>query len=344
MSMSSGSRVRRLGTIAMSSKPYARRPFFPRPISTSMAAILGSAADEPWTLATVFGPLPDRRHTVLPAICGDLPKGLLAALLADGAHLVRHLLRRAWALLDLEPAAVAEQPSETAISHLDLDAEAALGLVPPLVDVGHPAERHREPERDPSLVEALLAGAQAQSTAVVHGEVDVHRQVLMRPQVVDDPTALIAPDHRRVERQLAPAHPEAPRPGDRLTPERVDVRVVGDRERYVAAVAGHEDPPPRAQPQERHRPPGPAPHLLHDACADLDDAVGAAQPEAALDLRVQAVEVGAESACIDRSRHAGGALRQRRADGASERRRKDHAARSDRSGGTPSSIHRRSRS
>ena len=37
MSMSSGSRVRREGTIAMSSKPYARRPFLPRPISTSMA-------------------------------------------------------------------------------------------------------------------------------------------------------------------------------------------------------------------------------------------------------------------------------------------------------------------
>src|SRR4051794_34004156 len=38
MSMSSGSRVRREGTIAMSSKPYARRPFLPRPISTSMEA------------------------------------------------------------------------------------------------------------------------------------------------------------------------------------------------------------------------------------------------------------------------------------------------------------------
>ena len=35
MSTSSGSRVRRLGTIAMSSNPYARRPDFPIPISTS---------------------------------------------------------------------------------------------------------------------------------------------------------------------------------------------------------------------------------------------------------------------------------------------------------------------
>ena len=43
--MSSGSRVRREGTIAMSSNPYARRPFLPRPISISIASILCSAAD-----------------------------------------------------------------------------------------------------------------------------------------------------------------------------------------------------------------------------------------------------------------------------------------------------------
>ena len=36
MSTSSGSRVRRDGTIAMSSNPYARRAFFPRPISISI--------------------------------------------------------------------------------------------------------------------------------------------------------------------------------------------------------------------------------------------------------------------------------------------------------------------
>src|SRR4029077_15388166 len=35
MSMSSGSRVRRDGTIAMSSNPYARLPFLPRPMSIS---------------------------------------------------------------------------------------------------------------------------------------------------------------------------------------------------------------------------------------------------------------------------------------------------------------------
>ena len=41
--MSSGSRVRREGTIAMSSKPYARRAFLPRPISIS---IVGSSQSQ----------------------------------------------------------------------------------------------------------------------------------------------------------------------------------------------------------------------------------------------------------------------------------------------------------
>ena len=39
MSTSSGSRVRRLGTMAMSSNPYARRPDLPMPISTSATAL-----------------------------------------------------------------------------------------------------------------------------------------------------------------------------------------------------------------------------------------------------------------------------------------------------------------
>src|SRR3954454_8323908 len=58
--MSSGSRVRREGTIAMSSKPYARRPFLPRPISTSMAHTLGSATDGEMSVAVGLGPLAER--------------------------------------------------------------------------------------------------------------------------------------------------------------------------------------------------------------------------------------------------------------------------------------------
>ena len=45
MSTSSGSRVRRLGTIAMSSNPYARRPVLPIPISTSTLHALRSAPE-----------------------------------------------------------------------------------------------------------------------------------------------------------------------------------------------------------------------------------------------------------------------------------------------------------
>src|SRR4029077_13346116 len=57
MSMSSGSRVRREGTIAMSSNPYAWRAFLPRPISISISASLqlsrthGPDGHDPaWTL------------------------------------------------------------------------------------------------------------------------------------------------------------------------------------------------------------------------------------------------------------------------------------------------------
>ena len=52
MSTSSASRVRRLGTIAMSSKPYARRAFLPRPISISMVDHLSGDADSPRTQTT----------------------------------------------------------------------------------------------------------------------------------------------------------------------------------------------------------------------------------------------------------------------------------------------------
>src|SRR3954467_8591346 len=45
MSMSSGSRVRLLGTIAMSSNPYARRPDLPIPISTSTRDLLGESEE-----------------------------------------------------------------------------------------------------------------------------------------------------------------------------------------------------------------------------------------------------------------------------------------------------------
>src|SRR3954452_16479776 len=45
MSMSSGTRVRLLGTIAMSSNPYARRPDLPIPVSTSTPDLLGESEE-----------------------------------------------------------------------------------------------------------------------------------------------------------------------------------------------------------------------------------------------------------------------------------------------------------
>ena len=71
--MSSGSRVRREGTIAMSSKPYARRAFLPRPISISIAESSQSVADEKTPRAA--GPKWRRRGAVEPGVCGRQPTG-----------------------------------------------------------------------------------------------------------------------------------------------------------------------------------------------------------------------------------------------------------------------------
>src|SRR3954454_7414211 len=89
MSMSSGSRVRRDGTIAMSSKPYARRPFLPRPISTSMAATLRSAADGNLTLAALPRPFRERKTRYLRQLRPGAQRGLRQPL--DG-HLVEQPL------------------------------------------------------------------------------------------------------------------------------------------------------------------------------------------------------------------------------------------------------------
>src|SRR4051812_38014764 len=70
MSTSSGSLVRREGTMAMSSNPYARRAFFPRPISTSMAATLRSWADGTGSFPGYKTPSPGPDGAT--AFCGEL--------------------------------------------------------------------------------------------------------------------------------------------------------------------------------------------------------------------------------------------------------------------------------
>ena len=116
----------------------------------------------------------------------------------------------------------------------------------------------------------------------------------MGAEVVDDPAALLAEDHRRVECPDAPLHPEAAGERDRLAAEAVDVGVVGNRERDVPATAREQHPTGRTDEQEGQRPPRPAPHLVHRAVADLAHVVARREPEAPLQLGMQAGEFVAE--------------------------------------------------
>ena len=122
----------------------------------------------------------------------------------------------------------------------------------------------------------------------------------MGAEVVDDRVALLAVDHRGVERPEPPREAEPAGPRDRLAAEPVDVGVVGDRERHVPAPAGEQHPPGRAEQEERQRPPRAPPHLVHDAGADLAGLVDRREPEAPLHLRVEPVEVVAERVAVDR--------------------------------------------
>src|SRR5688500_8164638 len=98
MSTSSGSRVRRLGTMAMSSKPYARRPVFPSPISTSATQPVPSCADVGPSL--LGGPersgrwtRPRRAHAVakrLEDLAGDRRVHLVGERVAGVASLLDH--------------------------------------------------------------------------------------------------------------------------------------------------------------------------------------------------------------------------------------------------------------
>src|SRR5437763_17011916 len=88
-------------------------------------------------------------------------------------------------LLGLEPAVVAEEPTEARVRDDDLDAEALVAVVEPLAHLGDPREERREAEPDPAFVEALLAGAEADPALLVDRRMQVDGEVLVRAEVVD---------------------------------------------------------------------------------------------------------------------------------------------------------------
>src|SRR5580765_827404 len=125
----------------------------------------------------------------------EMASGLVAALLAEWAYARRDLVRRHLQPFDVKRADVAEEWSPEAIGDADRDPKAPRLLVEPLVDVGVAGEEHREGEGERPFVEALSPTPKMQATPTIHAQADVHGQVLVRTEIVDDATPLLAVDH-----------------------------------------------------------------------------------------------------------------------------------------------------
>lgn len=134
-------------------------------------------------------------------------------------------------------------------------------------DLRDPGDERREPERRRAFVEPLLARADVQPATIVHGELEVDGEVLVRPEVVHDAPAGFRVDHVRVE-PAAARRLERADPRHRLPPEPVDVRVVLDRERHVPAVLREHDAPPGPEVEEWKGIRRPVPYPLHDPPPD----------------------------------------------------------------------------
>src|SRR5439155_24869497 len=147
--------------------------------------------------------------------CPRLSHPLLPALLPCRPDVVRHSRPAERLPPGLEPSPVAEQQTPGRVDDPDLDPESPARLVVPLPHIRQAGEQGRKPESDPALVEALLARAQPEPALRVHREIDIDRQMLVRPQVVDDPPAPLAVDHVGVE-AARPPRLELPDPGDGL--------------------------------------------------------------------------------------------------------------------------------
>src|ERR1017187_8769076 len=93
--------------------------------------------------------------------------------------------------------------------------KAPRALVIPFTDVCNTGEEHRKPEPHQSFVEPLLPTPQPQTAILGYRHIQIDRQVLMCPQVVHDPAALLTPDHVRIEPPSL-GRLERPHPSDRL--------------------------------------------------------------------------------------------------------------------------------
>src|SRR5687768_10788132 len=166
---------------------------------------------------------------------------------------------------------------------VDGDSEALRVVVVPFADVRDPAEQHRETEPDHTLVEPLRAGPQPQATSLIHRQVDINSQMLMRAEVVDNPSPSVAVDHVRVEAMYA-TRLKSSDPRNGLTAELVDEGVVLDCQGNVSARLREHDSAPAADVEEWLGVAPALPDLVHHAAPDRRDTVGTREAESPLNL------------------------------------------------------------
>src|SRR5579872_1320669 len=134
--------------------------------------------------------------------------------------------------------------------------------------------------------------------------------MLMRSQVIDNAPAFLAVNHVSVK-TAGMAGFEITDPRDRLSPERVKIRIVPDGEGDIGPIFGEHNSPPASHVKKGQRKELATPHLLHNTFADRPSLVFTAESKAFLDSRMQELEFIPQRSFVDGS-HAvfSGARRQ----------------------------------
>src|SRR5437899_2165585 len=118
---------------------------------------------------------------------------------------------------------------------------------------------------------------------------NIDGQVLVSTQIIDDAAALLAVNHVGIEapgmRSLKISNP-----GDGLSAERIEIRVVPDHEGNGLAMFRKHDAPPTPDVKKWQRKQFPAPNLLHHTFADAGTLIFAAESEPLLYAWVQKLE------------------------------------------------------
>src|SRR6266481_2935123 len=145
--------------------------------------------------------------------------------------------------LDLEMSLIAEETPPRSISHINFDPEAPIALVVPFANIGDAREKHGEGESDQSFIKTLGARAQAQAAVGSDIEIDIHGQMLVGSEIVDNALTLFAVDHVGIETARALGL-KCSNPSDRLPAQCVYIAVVRNFERNVLAALWKHDATP----------------------------------------------------------------------------------------------------